>query len=128
MNIANIAMAPGANAIKFIAELDALYDKLESMNYEASDSSKIVKLLNNLPKGYLPVCAALHIQTSKTWESVQNLVQNEYESLQQNKRGTGKSGGRAFYSKKKDVECWKCSYTGHIKSECKSKKGKPRNK
>ena len=123
-NLANKKLQPGGNIITFMGELESLYDRLESMGETTSDRMKIAKLLNSLPDEYDSLSAALRTQTetSRTWNDVQDLFQEEYERLEQNRSSKGGKASKVLYTKeqRKNVICHKCGKKGHIKKYCRS--------
>ena len=128
-NIANKKLAPGGNVMGYMAELDALYDRLESMGEVTSDRTKIAKLLTSVPDEYSSISAALRTQVNdeRTWNEVQDLMQDEYERIEQlNKAKGGRSAGsKVLYTReqRRNVICHKCGKKGHIKKYCKSNAG-----
>ena len=121
-NLANKKLQPGGNIITFMGELESLYDRLEAMGETTSDRMKTAKLLNSLPEEYSSLSAALRTQSDgdRSWNAVQDLFQDEYERLEQNRvsKGSKGSSSKVLYTKeqRRNVVCHKCKKKGHIQN------------
>eukprot|EP00173_Palmaria_palmata_P000628 Plantae.Rhodophyta-Palmaria_palmata.ctg12989.p1 GENE.Plantae.Rhodophyta-Palmaria_palmata.ctg12989~~Plantae.Rhodophyta-Palmaria_palmata.ctg12989.p1 ORF type:complete len:211 (-),score=21.19 Plantae.Rhodophyta-Palmaria_palmata.ctg12989:544-1176(-) len=97
------------------------------MGEVTSDRTKVAKLLTSVPEEYSSISAALRTQVNdeRTWNEVQDLMQDEYERLDQIKstRAGRSSGSKVLYSKeqRRNVVCHNCKKKGHIRKYCKSK-------
>lgn len=84
-NIANKKLQPGGNNMSYMTELDAIYDRLETMGESTSDRTKTSKLVTSIPENYSSISAALRTQVSdeRSWNEVQDLMQDDYERIEQ---------------------------------------------
>lgn len=126
-NIANMKLQPGGSVMSYMSDLDSLYDRLETMGEVTSSRTKIAKLLTSVPEEYASVSAALRTQVNgeKSWNEVQDLMQDEYERIEQLRgaKGGRSSGSKVLYTReqRRNVVCYKCGKKGHIKKYCKAK-------
>lgn len=129
-NIANKKLRSGGNIKIYMAELDALYDRLESMGEVTSDRTKVAKLPASVPDEYSSISADLRTQVKdeRTWNEVQDLMLDEYERLDQPRGTKGRRssgpGSKVLYTReqRRNVICQNCKKKGHIRKYCKEKK------
>ncbi|KRZ20715.1 Retrovirus-related Pol polyprotein from transposon TNT 1-94 [Trichinella pseudospiralis] len=126
---------PGMNVTLFIAGLNAIVSKMQSLQIELDDEIIIGKVIQCLPSDCdsfrqswrlsAPKTVTLSHLTSqlRACESDQLCRSMQAVSIGEalvGKRTTSKEPNEN--SKKKNIECWNCKKKGHICSECRSQR------
>ncbi|KRZ49337.1 Retrovirus-related Pol polyprotein from transposon TNT 1-94 [Trichinella nativa] len=126
---------PGMNIASFIAGLNVIVNKMQSLQIELDDEIIIGKVIRCLPSDFDSFRQSWRLSAPKTvtlsdWTS--QLLSCESDQLCRfmhavsigealvGRRTTSKEPNEN--SKKRNTECWNCKKKGHIRSECRSQR------
>ena len=119
---------------EFVDEMEAIFNRLESMQCEVQETMKVAILLSSFgDKGtspYGPVVSALETLSDDklTWDSATSRLLQEYDSKQNNSNALSvtRAAGQKRYvtalKAKANVMCYGCGKKGHYVRDCYSRK------
>ncbi|KRZ82890.1 Retrovirus-related Pol polyprotein from transposon TNT 1-94 [Trichinella sp. T8] len=126
---------PGMNVASFIAGLNVIVNKMQSLQIELDDEIIIGKVIQCLPSDFDSFRQSWRLSAPKTVtlsDLTSQLLACESDQLCRSmqavsigealvgKRTTSKEPNEN--SKKRNIECWNCKKKGHIRSECRSQR------
>ncbi|KRY16106.1 Retrovirus-related Pol polyprotein from transposon TNT 1-94 [Trichinella patagoniensis] len=126
---------PGMNVASFIAGLNVIVNKMQSLQIELDDEIIIGKVIQCLPSDFDSFRQSWRLSAPKTVtlsDLTSQLLACESDQLCRSmqavsigealvgKRTTSKELNEN--SKKRNIECWNCKKKGHIRSECRSQR------
>ncbi|KRX72277.1 Retrovirus-related Pol polyprotein from transposon TNT 1-94 [Trichinella sp. T6] len=126
---------PGMNVASFIAGLNVIVNKMQSLQIELDDEIIIGKVIRSLPSAFDSFQQSWRLSAPKTVtlsDLTSQLLACESDqlcrSMQAVSIGEALVGKRTISkelnenSKKRNIECWNCKKKGHIRSECRSQR------